>query len=51
MWIRVSVQADLSTVLHGLRAAGRRRSLDRPLATSAIFELNGVNVFFPLLSL
>lgn len=46
MWIRVSVQADLSTVLHGLRAAGRRRSLDRPLATSAIFEVNGVNVFF-----
>lgn len=45
MWIRVSVQA-----LHGLSAAGRHRSLDRPLATSAIFELNRVNVI-SLLSL
>lgn len=50
MWIRVSIRADLSMVLHGLSAAGRHHSLDRPLATSAIFELNSVNVI-SLLSL
>lgn len=50
MWIRVSVQSDLSMVLHAPSAAGRHRSLDRPLATSAIFEVNSVDVI-SLLSL
>lgn len=44
MWIRVSVQSDPSMVLQALSAAGRQRSLDRPLATSAIFEVNSVDV-------
>lgn len=50
MWIRVSVQSDLSMVLQALSAAGRHRSLGRPLATSAIFEINSVDAI-SLLSL
>lgn len=50
MSIRVSVPSDLSMVLQAPSAAGRHRSLGRPLAPSAIFEVNSADVI-SLLSL